>query len=197
MKKLISISLLIILIAFFTSCTKEKPIPTVRAVPIILANLYMTEPNPIYEAEAKEVNELFRFVLTNRDKLSAPDSEKMYSKAMALYESRNETDLEDSVDFARVKMMQALSISAAAILSKPDLALKHFETAKKALIELGKTYGLDEDRYSALLVLEIVYLHDHKLLKETKKEDAIKMINGFQQLTDKSKQAFIGAVKAF
>lgn len=197
MKKLISISLLIILIAFFTSCTKEKPIPTVRAVPIILANLYMTEPNPIYEAEAKEVNELFRFVLTNRDKLSASDSEKMYSKAMALYESRDETDLEDSVDFARVKMMQALSISAAAILSKPDLALKYFETAKKALIELGKTYGLDEDRYSALLVLEIVYLYDHKLLKETKKEDAIKMINGFQQLTDKSKQAFIGAVKAF
>lgn len=197
MKKLISISLLIILIAFFTSCTKEKRIPTVRAVPIILANLYMTEPNPIYEAEAKEVNELFRFVLTNRDKLSASDSEKMYSKAMALYESRDETDLEDSVDFARVKMMQALSISAAAILSKPDLALKYFETAKKALIELGKTYGLDEDRYSALLVLEIVYLYDHKLLKETKKEDAIKMIKGFQQLTDKSKQAFIGAVKAF
>lgn len=198
MKKTATIAIAILfLTGILLSCTKEKPRPTARAVQIILDTCSVYEPNPLYADEAKEINELFRRSLVNRDKLRPDELQGIYSQAIALYELNDVSEFEDSVDAWRIMMRRSVCMAAAAVVSQPDEAIKYFDAAKGVLNQDGKVDELMEDRYSALLVLEILYLHEHKLLKATNKESARAAINNFTHISRKTKDGFVEVVKEF
>jgi hypothetical protein len=199
MKKSIAIVLFILCLSWLLmSCTKEKHRPTARAVQIITENYYVYEPNPIYLDEAKNLNELFLYAINHRNKLDAKERKNIYFKVMALYEENNEAEstLEDAVDENRVMIRESIAMSTAALVSEPKEALKHFERAKESLNEGGKTSESMEDAYSALLVLESLYLSEHKLLNDASKKAMISTINSFSNLS-KSKDSFIGVIQDF
>lgn len=194
MKKTATIGIAILcLTGILLSCTKEKPRPAARAVQIILDTYSVYEPNPLYADEAKEINELFRRSLVNRDKLSPDERQGIYSQAIALYELNDVSEFEDSVDKARIMMRRSVCMATAAVVSQPEKTIKYFDVAKGALNQ----DGLMEDQYSALLVLEMLYLYEHKMLKETKKESVLITINNFTHISKKTKDGFVEVVKEF
>lgn len=198
MNKTFNIAFLILgLACLLMSCTKEKPRPTARAIQIITDTYYVYEPNPLYLNEAKKINELFRHALINRNTLKSDERQKIYSMAVAAYEAYDESALEDAVDEARMMMQKSLSMATAAVVGKPEVALKCFETAKVSLNRDDRTDALMEDQYSALLILELLYLSEHKMLKEIDKEGAIITMNKFTHLPKRSKDIFIELVKGF
>lgn len=200
MKKTITLVILILCLScFLISCTKEKPRPTARAIQIITENYYVYEPNPIYLDEAKNLNELFSYALNNRNKLESTEQKKIYSKVMALYEENDEAEsaLEDAVDESRLMIRKSITMSTAALVSEPKEALKYFERAKESLNEGGKTSESMEDAYSALLVLEGLYLSEHKMLNDANKKSMISTISSFSNLSEKSKESFIGVIREF
>jgi hypothetical protein len=181
------------------SCTKEKPRPTARAIQIITENYYVYEPNPIYLDEAKNLNELFSYALNKRNKLESTERKNIYSKSMTSYEENDEAEsaVEDAVDENRLMIKKSITMSTAALVSDPKEGLKYFERAKESLNEGGKTSESMEDAYAALLVLECLYLSEHKLLNDVDREDMISTINSFSNLSKKSKESFIGVIKEF
>jgi hypothetical protein len=155
------------------------------------------EPNPIYLDEAKKLNELFLYALNNRNKLDSNERKNIYSKVMGLdEENEEESALEDAVDVNREMMRESIAMSTAALVSEPKKALNYFERAKESLNESGKTSESMEDEYSALLVLESLYLSEHKLLNDANKKAMIGTINSFNNLS-KSKDSFIGVIQGF
>jgi hypothetical protein len=181
------------------SCTKNKPQQADRAVQIITESYYVYEPNPIYLDEAKEINELFRYSLNNRNTLNSNEQKNIFSKATALYGENDEAEaaLEDAVDENRIMIRKSISMSVAAMVSEPKEALKYFERAKVSLNEDGRTNEFMEDDYSAILVLEALYLSEHKLLNDKNKEAMISTINSFSHLSKKSREDFIDVIKEF
>jgi hypothetical protein len=200
MKKTTTLVIFILCLScFLISCTKEKPRPTARAIQIITENYYVYEPNPIYLDEAKNLNELFSYALNKRNKLESTERKNIYSKSMTLYEENDEAEsaLEDAVDENRLMIRKSITMSTAALVSEPKEALKYFERAKESLNEGGKTSESMEDAYSALLVLEGLYLSEHKLLNDANKKAMISTINSFSNLSKKSKESFIGVIQEF
>lgn len=88
-------------------------------------------------------------------------------------------------------------MSTAALVSEPKEALKYFERAKESLNEGGKTSESMEDAYSALLVLESLYLSEHKSLNDANKKTMISQINRFGTLSKESKESFIKVIQEF
>jgi hypothetical protein len=176
-------------------CTKNKPRPIDRAVKIINENYYTYEPNPLYLDSAKEINELFRNALINRDKLSADEKQSIYSKALSLFETNDESKPEDAVDEAREMIRGSMCLSTAAIVSQPEVALNYFESAKRSLTRNGIPDEFMEDSYSAILVLEVLYLYDHKMLTKTNKDIAINTVNKFSHLSKQAQAAFTEVIK--
>jgi hypothetical protein len=200
MKKTTTLVIFILCLScFLISCTKEKPRPTARAIQIITENYYVYEPNPIYLDEAKNLNELFSYALNKRNKLESTERKNIYSKSMTLYEENDEAEsaLEDAVDENRLMIRKSITMSTAALVSEPKEALKYFERAKESLNEGGKTSESMEDAYSALLVLEGLYLSEHKLLNDANKKAMISTINSFSNLSKKSRESFIGVIQEF
>jgi hypothetical protein len=200
MKKTITLIIFMFCLScILISCTKEKQRPTALAIQIITENYYVYEPNPIYLDKAKNLNELFIYALNNRNKLESTERKNIYSKSMSLYEENNkaESALEDAVDENRLMIRKSITMSTAALVSEPKEALKYFERAKESLNEDGKTSESMEDVYAALLVLEGVYLFEHKLLNDAERKDMISTINNFSTLSKKSKESFIGVIKEF
>lgn len=199
MKKVLLTLFLLCLSCFLTYCTKEKPRPTARAIEIITENYYVFEPNPTYSDEAKNLNELFRYALNNRNKLEPAERKNIYSKSMSLYEENDEAEsaIEDAVDQNRLMIRESITMATAALVSEPEEAMKYFERAKESLNEGGKTSESMEDEYSALLVLETLYLSEHKSFNDTSKKAMISTINGFGNLSKKSKESFIGVIQEF
>jgi hypothetical protein len=200
MKKTSDIALIALCLScLLISCTKNKPRQADRAVQIITESYYVYEPNPIYLDEAKEINELFRYSLINRNKLNSNEQRNIFSKAAALYGENDEAGsaLEDAVDESRIMIRKSISMSIAAMVSEPKEALKYFERAKESLNEGGRTNEFMEDDYSAILVLEALYLSEHKLLNDKNKEAMINTISGFSHLSRKSKEDFIDVIKEF
>jgi hypothetical protein len=157
------------------------------------------EPNPIYLDEAKKLNDLFIYALNNRNKLESTERKNIYSKSMTSYEENDEAEsaVEDAVDENRLMIKKSITMSTAALVSDPKEGLKYFERAKESLNEGGKTSESMEDAYAALLVLECLYLSEHKLLNDVDREDMISTINSFSNLSKKSKESFIGVIKEF
>jgi hypothetical protein len=184
---------------FLTHCTKEKPKPTVRAIGIITENYYMYEPNPTYADEAKNLNGLFHYALNNRNKLDPTERKNIYSKSMSMYEENDEAEsaIEDAVDQNRLMIKASITMATAALVSEPEEAMKYFELAKESLNEGGKPSESMEDEYSALIVLEALYLSEHKSLNDTSKKAMISKINSFDSLSKKSKESFIGVIQDF
>ena len=87
-------------------------------------------------------------------------------------------------------------MSIAAMVSEPKEALKYFERAKASLNEGGRTNEFMEDDYSAILVLEALYLSEHKLPNKHKGA-MINTINSFSHLSRKSREDFIDVIKEF
>ena len=198
MKKTIALVILMLCLScFLTNCTKEKPRHAARAIQIITENYYVYEPNPIYSEEAKNLNELFSYALKNRNKLEPVERKDIYSRSMALYEVNEgaESGLEDSVDENRVMIRKSIAMSTAALVSEPKEAVKCFERAKESLSGGGKTSESMVDAYSGLLVLEGLYLSEHKLLDDAGKRAMISTINSFGNLSRKSKESFIGVIR--
>jgi hypothetical protein len=192
-----TLSIIICLSCLSIGCTKNKPRPIDRAVKIINENYYAYEPNPLHLDSANEINELFKNALINRDKLSTDEKQRIYSKVIALCETIDESELEDAVDESREMMRGSLCMSTAAIVSQPEKALNYFESAKRSLTRNGITDEFMEDSYSAILVLEVLYLYEHKMLTTTNKDVAINTINKFAHLSKTSQAAFIEVVKEF
>lgn len=199
MKKIISIAILAACTScLFISCMKEKPRSPARAQQVIIDNYYVDEPNPLYSAETAEINELFRYSFTKRNALKPGERQRIYSRALALYKANNEAELEDAVDEARVMMRKSLCMATAALVARSkEAVLEHFASARESLSRDGIPDELMEDDYSALLVLELLYLQEHRIPGETDKDAAIIVISGFDNMTRKSKEAFIEVIREF
>jgi hypothetical protein len=200
MNKTINIALLILsLICLLMSCTKEKPRPTARAIQIITDIYYVYEPNPLYTDEAKEINELFWYSLINRNKLDSNERKNIYSKAMTLYEENDEAEsaLEDAVDINRLMIRKSICMSIAAMVSQPKEAQNYFDRAKDSLSEGGRTNEFMEDSYSAILVLEALYLSEHKFLNDENKKAMINTVISFSHLSKKSKESLTEIIREF
>lgn len=199
MKRTLLALFILCLSCFLTHCTKEKPRPTARAIEIITENYYVYEPNPTYSDEAKNLNELFRYTLNNRNKLEPIERKSIYSKSMRLYEENDEAEsaMEDAVDQNRLMIRESITRATAALVSTPEEARKYFKRAKESLNESGKPSESMEDEYSALLVLEALYLSEHKSFDDTSKKVMISTINSFGNLSKKSKETFIGVIQDF
>ena len=197
-RTLLTLSILC-LSCLLTHCSKEKPKPTARAIEVVTDNYYVYEPNPTYLAEAKKLNELFHYTLNNRDRLAPAERNNIYSKSMGIYEENDETEsaIEDAVDQNRLMIRESITMATAALVSDPKEAMQCFERAKESLNEGGKTSDSMEDEYSALLVLEALYLSEHNLFNEASKKAMISKINNFGNLSKKSKESFIGAIQNF
>lgn len=199
MKKTIAFAVITLCLScFWNSCTKEKPGPTARAMQIITENYYVYEPNPIYLDEANTLNELFHYSLNNRNKLNPDERKNIHAKAADLYEENGEAGsaVEDAVDEDRLMTRKSIALSVAALMSEPKEALKYFERAKESLSEGGKPSESMEDEYSALLVLEALYLSEHKSLNNANRKAMISVINSFDNLS-KNKESFIGVIQEF
>jgi hypothetical protein len=91
MKKTSDIALIALCLScLLISCSKDKPRQADRAVQIITESYYIYEPNPIYLDEAKEINELFRYSLINRNTINSNEQKNIFSKATALYGENDE-----------------------------------------------------------------------------------------------------------
>jgi hypothetical protein len=200
MKKAIALAVIVLCLScFLNSCTKEKPRPTARAMQIITENYHVYEPNPIYLDEANTLNELFRYSLNNRNKLNPDERRNIHTKATALYEENDEAGsaVEDAVDENRLMIRESIALSVSALVSEPKEALKYFELAKESLNEGGKTSESMEDEYSALLVLEALYLSEHKSLSNASRKAMISTINSFDTLSKDKKGSFIALFRNF
>jgi hypothetical protein len=192
-----NLAIIICLFCLLIGCTKSKPRPIDRAIKIINENYYVYEPNPLYLDSANEINELFKNALINRDKLSADEKQRIYSKAVALCETADESALEDAVAESREMMRGSLCMSTAAIVSQPEKALNYFESARRSLTRNGIPDEFMEDSYSATFVLEVLYLYEHKMLTSANKDVAVSTINKFTHLSKTSQAAFIEVIKEF
>ncbi len=200
MKKTFDIAFMALcLFCLLMSCTKERPRPTARAIQIITENYSVYEPNPLYLDEAKEINELFRHSLINRNKFDSNEQKNIRSKAISLYQENDEAEsaLEDAVDENRIMIRKSISMSIAAMVSEPKEALKYFERAKESLNEGGRTNEFMEDDYSAILVLEALYLSEHKLLNDENKRAMINAISSFSRLSEESRGSYIEIIREF
>jgi hypothetical protein len=159
----------------------------------------MYEPNPTHSEEAKKLNELFRYALNNRNKLEPSERKNIYVKSMALNKENEgaESAIEDAVDQNRILMRGSITMATAALVSEPKEALKLFERAKEYLNESGKAGETVENEYSALLVLEALYLSEHKLLDDANKKTMIKTINSFVNLSTPLKASFVEVIREF
>jgi hypothetical protein len=157
------------------------------------------EPNPLHASEAKGINELFRYSLINRNKLDSHEQKSIYSKAMALYDANDEAEsvLEDAVDVNRLMIRKSICMSTAAMVSQPKEAQNYFYRAKESLDEGGKTNEFMEDDYSAILVLEALYLSEHKLLNDENKKVMINKVISFSHLSRKSKDSLAEVIRDF
>ena len=183
MKRIVLILFVICLSCFLPCCTKEKPRPTARAVQIITENYSVYEPNPIHADEANTLNELFRHSLKNRNTLDLKERTIIYAKVMALYEEDREAEsaLEDAVDESRSMMHESIALSIAALVSEPEDARTYFERAKASLRSGGHPAEFLEDEYSALLMLEALYLSEHKAFNDANKKVMISIITVVQK----------------
>lgn len=88
-------------------------------------------------------------------------------------------------------------MAIAALVSEPKEAKKYFASAKESLNEGGKTSDTMEETYSALLVLEGLYLSEHRMFSAADKTAMINIVNNFSNLSNKSKESFIGVLQDF
>ncbi len=164
---------------------RASPEITTRAIQVINENYFVYEPNPIYSDEAKNMNEQFRDVLNNRNKIDPSERKNILSKSMSFYEENNEAEaaIEDAVDQNRLMMRESFTMAIAALVSEPNDARKYFERAKESLNEGGKTSDTMEDAYSALLVLEGLYLSEHQMFNASDRNAMINTVNSFGNLS--------------
>jgi hypothetical protein len=94
-------------------------------------------------------------------------------------------------------MRESLTMAIAALVSEPNEARKYFERAKESLNEGGKMSVTMEDTYSALLVLEGLYLSEHRMFNAADKNALINTVNNFGNLSSKTKESFIGVLRDF
>jgi hypothetical protein len=193
------VSLIFCLSYIIISCTKEKPKLTARAIQVITENYCLYEPNPTHSDEAKKLNEMFRYALNNRSKLEPSERKNIYIKSMALSKENDEAEsaIEDAVDQNRFIMRGSITMATAALVSEPKEALKLFERAEKYLNESGRTSEPMEVEYSALLVLEALYLSEYKLFNDSNKKTMIKTINSFVNLSTPLKTSFVEVIREF
>lgn len=167
-----------------------------RAIQVINENYFVYEPNPTYSDETKKLNELFRHVLNNRNKIDLSERKNILTKSISFYEDNGEAEsaIEDAVDQNRLMMRESITMAIAALVSEPNEARKYFVRAKESLNEGGKASDTMEDTYSALLVLEGLYLSEHQMFNAADKIAMINTVNNFGNVSSKTKASFIGVV---
>jgi len=192
-------AILIPVFAKYRDVRKTSSDITTRAIQLINDNYFVYEPNPIYSDDAKNLNDQFHYVLNNRNKIATAERKNILSKAMSFYEQNDEAEeaIEDAVDQKRLMMQKSITMAIAALVSEPNEAKKYFERARESLNEGGKTSDTMEDTYSALLVLEGLYLSEHRMFSAADKTAMINSVNKFNNVSGKSKASFIGVLQDF
>ncbi len=190
-------AILIPVFAKYRDMRKSSSEITARALQLINENYFVYEPNPMYSDEAKNLNDQFRYVLNNRNKIDPSERKNILSKSMSFYEQNDEAEeaIEDAVDQNRLMMRESITMAIAALVSEPNEAKTYFERAKESLNEGGKTSDTMEDAYSALLVLEGLYLSEHRMFNAADKTAMINTVNNFSNLSSKAKESFIGVLQ--
>jgi ribonucleotide reductase alpha subunit len=190
-------AILIPVFAKYRDMRKTSSEITSRAIQVINENYFVYEPNPTYADETNNLNKLFRYVLNNRNKIDPTERKNILSKSMSFYGENDETEsaIEDAVDQNRLMMRESITMAIAALVSEPNEAKKYFERAKESLNEGEKTSDRMEDTYSALLVLEGLYLSEHQMFNAADKIAMINTVNNFGNLSSKSKDSFIGVLQ--
>ena len=135
--------------------------------------------------------------LKKKKKIDPSERKNILSKSMSFYEQNDEAEeaIEDAVDQNRLMMRESITMAIAALVSEPNEAKTYFERAKESLNEGGKTSDAMEDAYSALLVLEGLYLSEHRMFNAADKTAMINNVNNFSNLSSKAKESFIGVLQ--
>ncbi len=128
-----------------------------KAKAFISKNFKHIEYNPSHLKETNEINQYFFNVITHKKKYSNKDVYKVFK----LLHHNSSSSYEDAPDSRRIPMRISLCFSTIALISSADKAKTYLRFAKLALIDSysHKVIDLLEDRYAALLLLEIVLLH--------------------------------------
>jgi len=192
--------LLLTMIVLASSCTNKETDRVDRAIKIVETSYYVYEPNPMYKEDARKVNELFLYTLRNRNKLGVDEQRKIYNQAMSqsgkdalVAEAEDDQAIEDSVDERRGLITQSICLSTAALVSAPDDAIQYFNDARGLLTNDvdGSAHEYLEEEYSATFILEILYLHEHNMLRDEDKRVAVKAINELSSLSSASKRTIV------
>jgi hypothetical protein len=185
----------LLLCMFCVHCTHQKQDKTERARRIITQNYYLYEPNPLYSAEADELNNLFRNTLVNRNALSVEEKKRIYEKVTTYFNNEDESGpvIEDSVDENRQMMTEILCLGIAALVSEPEKAEKLFHQAQ-AFGGDNNSAAAAEIIHASLTTLKALYLADHRRLTTSERDQAKATIGGFTHLPAKSRNEFIAAI---
>ena len=91
-------------------------------------------PNPLCKNEAQEIDDLFQYALTTRNRLCAQEQKKIYTKVVAQCGENNESAIrahgevamEDSVVERRGLMKPNICMSTAVLVTKLNEARQYF-----------------------------------------------------------------------
>ncbi len=199
MKKILVLFLLLFCISItITSCTKKEPRETDSAIQLILKSYYLDEPNPSYKDQAKELNDLFRYALINRNKIDTGEQKTVYAKAKTLCKKDDDEEaVEDAVDERRIMLKESICMSTVALVTPSKEALKYYNDARNALASGADrtAHELLEEEYAATVLLELLYLSEHNMIKSKNRESSVTAINKLSNISVKDREPFIEVIR--